>query len=72
MPGFVKTPEDEKIWLKAKEKYATQTKTPKDDWVTKDWEVVTKIFHDMKGTKESLGEDSMPRKIHELCLTLRD
>jgi len=48
MPAFLKTPQDEKLWQRAKREYAKQNKEPQDRWVDKDWATVTTIWKNMK------------------------
>ena len=47
MPGFVKTPEDERLWDKAKD-------LAKEQGHKEDWAYITGIYKKMKGGKVAL------------------
>jgi len=48
MPGFVKTPADEKKWQKAKKIVKEQNNVNFSDFKDEDWAFANYLFHNMK------------------------
>lgn len=57
MPGFVKSPEDEKKWSRAKAIRAKDTGKSQDSFQDKDWAIVTTIFKNMDKSEMNLAEN---------------
>jgi hypothetical protein len=71
MPGFVRTPKDEKKWSRAKE--AAGESTPKDS--ESYWKLSNYIFHRMhksEGGDESVPKRESVRKLWDFLRTVRE
>lgn len=52
MPGFIKTPQDEKRWAKAKEGVMKARKKTQEQMTDRDWALTNSIYQKMKGKKK--------------------